>query len=337
MATINYGDIGQRTAAWAATEMLKNASPVNVLAMFGQVKAIPQNKAETVKFRRVMPFAPATTPLVEGVTPTARTLQYEDVTVTLQQYGDLVALSDKVIDLSEDPVLKDATVELGKQAGGTLEQIIYNVVKGGTTVFYANGASRAAVNTVHSLNKQRKVTRYLNDMKAKKFTSILSASTNVGTRPIEAAFVAVAHTNLEADIRNLSGFVPTSAYGQRSVLCPQEIGSVEDVRYVTSPDLDGWLNAGGSPGGTVESAGGSAADVYPILFFGEDAFGVTPLRNKMVNAKSNEPITPTVINAAPSKSDPLGQRAVAGWKAYFAAVRLNETWMARLEVSASAL
>lgn len=338
MAQTTYGDISQRTAAYAMTEMLKNTMPVNILAMFGQSKPIPANKAETVKFRRPIPFSPATTPLVEGVTPTARVMQYEDVQVTLQQYGDVVVITDKVADLSEDPVLADATRELGKQAGGTLEQIVYNVVKGGTTVFYANGASRAAVNTVLSLNKQRKVTRYLKDMKAKKFTSILAPSVNIGTKPIEASYIAVAHTNLEADIRNLAGFVPVAEYGQRSPVCEHEIGSVEDVRYVLSPDLDGFANAGGTPGGTVESTGGSAADVYPILYFGEEAFGVTPLRNKMVDAKSNMPITPSVINpGTATKDDPLGQRGYAGWKAYFAAVRLNETWMARLEVAASAL
>ena len=338
MTQTTYGSINQRTAAWAIKEMLNNAMPVNVLALFGQSKPIPANKAETVKFRRAIPFTPATTPLVEGVTPTARAMQYEDIPVTLAQYGDVVVITDKVADLAEDPVLADATRELGKQAGATLEQLVYGVVKGGTTVFYANGASRAAVNTVLSLNKQRKVTRYLNAMKAKKFTSILAPSVNIGTKPIEAAYIAVAHTNLGADIRNLAQFVPVAQYGQRSPLCEYEIGSVEDVRYVLSPDLAGWADVGGTPGGTVESTGGSAADVYPILYFGEEAFGVTPLRNKMVDAKSNMPITPSVINPGTiDKSDPLGQRGYAGWKAWFAAVRLNETWMARLEVAASAL
>ena len=338
MAITTFGDIGQRTAAFAMTDMLAHSIPVQVLAMFGQNRPIPANKAETVKFRRAIPFAPATTPLVEGVTPAARVVQFEDVQVTLQQYGDLTIITDKVADLSEDPVLSTATQLLGEQAGATLEQLVYNVVKGGTVVFYANGASRAAVNTTISLNKQRKVTRQLKAKKAKKFTRILSGSTSIGTTPIEAAYVAVAHTNLEADIRNMAGFVPTAEYGQRTVLCPQEIGSVEDVRYVLSPDLQAFADAGGTPGGTVESTSGSAADVYPILFFGEDAFGVTPLRSKMVDAKSNMPITPMVLNpGTPSKSDPLAQRGYVSWKAYFAALILNQEWMARLEVAASAL
>lgn len=333
-----YGDISQRTAAWAATEMLKHAEPVNILSLFGASKPIPRNKAETVKFRRPIPFPPVTTPLQEGVTPAGGTIRYEDVTVTLLQFGDVRTITDKVQDLAEDPVLSDATMLSGEQAGATLEQVTYGVVKGGTSVFYTNGATRAAVNTPITLSKQRKVTRYLKAMKAKKFTRILSGSVNIGTRPIEAAYIAVCHTDLEADVRNLVGFVSVAEYGQRQPVCEQEIGSVEDVRYVMSPDLDAWADAGGAPGTTVVSTGGAKADVYPILFFGMEAYGVTPLKNAKTGGKSNMAITPIVLNPnVPRGGDPLGQNGTVGWKTYFNAVRLNETWMARMECAASEL
>lgn len=339
MTRTAYGDISQRTAAYAYNTMLEHAEPVCVLGKFGTVKAIPKNKAETVKFRRPIPFTAATTPLQEGVTPNARQMLYEDVSVTLEQFGELVVITDKVNDLSEDPVLNDASMMAGENAGRTLEQIIYGVVRGGTSVFYANGNARNAVNTAITLNKQRKVTRYLKSMKAKKFTRILDGSVNIGTQPMEAAYVAIAHTDLEADIRNLAGFVPTSKYGTRTTISEYEIGQVEDVRYILSPDLAEFADAGGAAGGNFESTTGTNADVYPILYFGMDAFGLTPLKNsKGPDMKSNMAMTPTVINPGTiDKSDPLGQRGYVGWKAWFNAVRLNETWMARLEVAASAL
>ena len=337
--TINtYGDISQRTAAHAMMDMLDHARPVNILAMFGQVKSIPRNKAETVKFRRRIPFDAVTSPLQEGVTPTARAIRFEDVTVSLLQWGEVIVITDKVHDLGEDPVLKEATAEAGENAGRTLEQVIWGVVKGGTSVFYANGANRAAVNTPISLNRQRAITRFLKKMKAKKHTKVLSGSPNIGTSPIEAAFIAVGHTDLESDIRNLAGFVPTAEYGQRTVICEHEIGSVEDVRYVLSPDLEGFPNAGGAAG-AMTSTGGAQADVYPILFLGMDAYGLTPLKSsKGADGKNNQSIVPTVLNpGTPDKSDILGQRGYVGWKTYFNAVRLNETWMVRGEFAASSL
>ena len=131
--------------------------------------------------------------------------------------------------------------------------------------------------------------------------------------------------------------MPTAEYGQRSVVSTHEIGAVEDVRYVLSPDLAEFPDAGGAAG-AMESTTGTNADVYPIIYFGMDAFGMTPLKNSKVDGKSNLAIMPTVINPGTiDKSDPLGQRGYVGWKAWFNAVRLNETWMARLEVAATAL
>lgn len=331
MTTTTYGSISQRTAAYAATTMLSHAEPVNILAKFGQVKAAPRNKAETVTFRRPIPFAPALTPLAEGVTPTPHRIQYEDVPVTLKEWGDLIEITNKVEDLSEDPVLADASKLAGEQAGATLEQVIYGVIRGGTSVFYANGASRSAVNTPISLNKQRAVTRYLKRMKAKMLSSILSGSVNIGTKPVEAAYVAVCHTDCEADIRNMTGFIAVANYGSRQTISPYELGSVESVRYIVSPDLGPWTDAGGAAGGTMLSTGGTASDVYPIIFLGEEAYGLVPLKGK-------ESITPTVINPGDiDKSDPLGQRGYVGWRSWFNAVRLNETWMARCEVAVTKL
>jgi len=328
--TTTYGDINQRTAGWAANEMLKHAEPELVLAKFGQTKPMPKNKAEKVKFRRPVPFGAATTPLVEGVTPNAQKMAYEDVEVTLNQYGVPIEISDKVADLAEDPVLKDASMLAGEQAALTVEMITYGAIKAGTNVFYANGTARNQVNTAISLDKQRAVTRGLRAQKAAFITNVLSGSTNYSTKPVEQAYVAVAHTNLESDIRNLAGFISTAEYGSRQILCAQEIGSVENVRYVLSSELDAWPDAGGAFNGMLTTSG-AQADVYPVIFIGRDAYGLVPLKG--MNA-----ITPMVINPGqPSKSDPLGQRGYVSWKTYFAAVILNQNWMARLEVAATSL
>ncbi len=332
--TTTYGDINQRTAAWAATEMLRHAEPVIVLNRFGASKPLPKNKADTVKFRRPIPFAAATTPLVEGVTPTAQKMAYEDVTAIIKQWGRPIEITDVVADLAEDPVLKDAAMLAGEQAGLTTEMVTYGIIKAGTNVFYANGTGRSDVNTPISLTKQRAVTRALKAQKAMKITNILSPSPAYGTRAVEASYVAVCHTDVESDIRGMAGFTPVAEYGSRQPLCPEEIGCVEDVRYVLSPELSPWADAGGAKAGavgTMVSTTGTSADVYPVLYIGRDAYGVVPL-------KGAGAISPSVLNpGTPSKSDPLGQRGYVSWKAYFTAVILNQVWMARLEVAVTAL
>lgn len=323
-----YGDINQRTAIWAMVEMLSHAEPVLILSRFGLQKPMPMNKANQAKFRRPVPFPAATTPLVEGVTPAAQKMAYEDVPVQMAQYGATVEITDVINDMAEDPVLADASMLCGEQAGATVEQVIYGAVKAGTNVFYANGTARNAVNTVITLALQRKITKFLKAQKAKPITSILAGSTSYDTHPVEAAYIAVTHTDCESDIRNMAGFIPVAKYGSRSPVCPEEIGSVEGVRYILSPDLASFADAGGAKG-AMQSTSGTNADVYPVIFFGKEAYGLVPL-------KGQSAITPMVVNMKPSASDPLAQRGYVSWKTYFACARLNESWMCRGEVAVTA-
>ena len=327
--TTTYGDIGQRTAAWAAVEMLSHAAPVLCIQKFGMTKPIPANKADNAKFRRPIPYGPATVPLVEGITPSPQKAQYEDVPVQLKQYGAYVEITDQVMDMSEDPVLKDQTQLCGEQAAATMEQVTFGALIAGTSVFYTNGSVRSSVNTALGLSKQRAVTRFLMAQKAMRISSILDGSPNYMTRPIEQAWIAVGHTDLDNDIRNLAGFIPTASYGSRSLVSDYEVGSIEQIRYVLTPEMPTWADAGGAKG-SMMSTSGTSADVYPLLVLGKEAFGCVPLKGKGA-------ITPQVVNPKPAAGDPLGQRGTVGWKAYFAAVILNQQWMARVETAATAL
>jgi N4-gp56 family major capsid protein len=329
MAITTYAGLSQRTTAYAAKEMLAHAEPILCLSKFGMTKPMPKNKANVIKFRRPVPLAVATTPLTEGTTPTSQALSYEDVTVTLSQFGNVVEITDVVADLAEDPVLKDAAMLCGEQAGETIETLMWGVIQGGTNVFYNNGAARNAVNTAITLVKQRGITRQIKAERGKKITSMISSSVKYGTEAVAPAYIAFAHTDLESDIRELAGFTPTEKYGSMQAL-PYEIGKVEDVRYLLTPVLSSIPNAGGAKGAMV-STGGTSADVYPVVYVAKDAYGHVAL-------KGAEAISPSIINPGQlDKSDPLGQKGMVGWKTYHKSFIANQAWMARLECAATAL
>lgn len=163
-----------------------------------------------------------------------------------------------------------------------------------------------------------------------KITQVLDGSPNYQTRPVEASYVAVAHTDVEADIRNLANFIPVAEYGNRRTISEYEMGSCEEFRFLTSPDLDPVEDAGGAKG-AMKSTAGTSADVYPVLLFGKEAWGMVPLRGQ-------GSVEPTIIPVnQKTKDDPLGQRGYAGWKLWHLAMILNELWMARLEVAVTDL
>lgn len=336
MPQTRYTDAGvsPRTNVYAAREMLKHAAPVVILDKLGMLRPMPKNKTQAIKFRRPRTFTAATTPLVEGVTPSSTQFSYEDVSANLSQYGQVVEITDVIEDTHEDPVLNDAAQQAGENIGRTVEALTWGVLRAGTNVYYANGTQRTDVNTPISLNKQRAVVRGLKAQKAMKITKVLDGSVDFQTKPIEAAFVAVHHTDVEQDIRGLAGFVPVSEYGQRTPINEYELGSVEDVRYLCSPDLEPFADGGGAKAGsgtTMVSSAGTSADVYPVLYLGKEAYGIVPLRG--VGA-----VSPTILRPGkPDKSDPLGQRGFVGWKTWHTSVILNQAWMARLEVAVTEL
>lgn len=330
MTTYGGAGVTPRTNVYAYDTMLEHAKPVMVLEKLGKAIRMPKNKTETIKFRRPVPFTAADTPLQEGVTPSATQMMFEDVSAQLREYGQVVVITDKIEDLHEDPVLTEASEQCGENIGRTLEKLNYGVVRAGTNVFYQNGTARTDVNTAVTLPKLRAVVRALKAQKAQKITKILSGSQDFATRPVEAAFVAVCHTDLESDIRNLAGFIPVAEYGQRNPLNEHEIGTVEELRFVTSPDLAPFADAGAATS-TMVSTGGSNADVYPIMVFGQDAWAHVALRGM-------GSISPSIIPVGQkTKDDPLGQRGYVGWKTWHAACLLNQAWLARLEVAATEL
>jgi N4-gp56 family major capsid protein len=303
-----------------------------VLDKLGQVKPLPKNKSQTIAFRRPNTFQAATNPLVEGTTPTAGTFSYTDVQTTLKQYGEVRIVTDVIEDTHEDQVLNDIVQQLGDNIGRTMEALTWGVIRAGTNVAYANGVARTDVNTPVSLSKIRAATATLKRNKGKQITKTLDSSVNFATRAIEPGYVAVCHTDLDADIRSLPGFVPVAQYGTRKTVSDQEIGTVETVRFITSPDLDPFLDAGAAKSGSgteMISTTGTSADVYPILVLAQDAFATVALRGAGAVDVSIIPVNQR------DKNDPLGQRGYAGWKAYFAALILNQSWMVRLEVAAT--
>lgn len=327
-------------------EILAHSIPVEVLGITGMQKAMPKNNGKTVSMRRYRPYGALATnentknrPIVdatahiltEGTAPTADTLVPDDVEISLTQYGCLYQLSDQTVDMYEDDVPSEMKKQCGERVGLLREMVRYGIVKAGTNVFYSGGTTRGTVDEKLTLKVLRKASRTLQANHAKKITGILAPSVNIGTLPVESAYMVFVHTDAEADVRDLAGFVHVSEYGQRKVVNENEIGSVENFRFITSPELAPYTDSGALTGVTGLFSSGTKVDVYPFIICGEDAWGQLALRG-------DNALDPTWIPPGEkSKSDPLGQRGFVGAKFYFACKILNEGWLAVIEAGVSDL
>ena len=354
MAIQNYSTAASRNLIRAAQGMLEHAQPITVLGDFGTQREMPQNSTDTLVFRRTLPFGASATGttyegskryvgtpdvgdgssfvLSEGVTPDSNTISFQDVTVTLQQYGVLFKYSNKVEQLYEDDIPGEMVKLTGETLAEVMEMVRYGVLKAGSTVIYANGSSRAAVNTAISLNAIRKAARTLESNRARRVTSRVAPGVNFGTRAVQPSYVVFCHTDTVADVRNLPGFTRVEEYGSFKPIHDREIGACEDFRFISSPLLKPFAAAGDDVGASgMFSLAGVKVDVYPFIVIGEDAWGQVALKGMAA-------IKPIVLKASQTNhANPLGQFGYVGASTWFATVRLNDAFMARIEAGVTAL
>ena len=332
--TTTYDDISPRTNGLARRKLLERGQRLMVAERFGYFDPQQKNKTKTAMWRRYNSLARATSPLAEGVPPAGQKLTYTDITATLEQYGDSVDITDVVKDTHEDIVDMEALDLCAEQIAETVEELRINVLKAGTTVYYANGVSaRTSVNSPATRGDFRKIKRFFQKYKGRVITRIIKASGKISTEPVAPAYFAMGHTDLDSDLRDLSGFIPVEQYSDSDKSLPGEIGKIEAIRIILTSMFDSW-QAGGASGTTYLSGGNAvtsaaSCDVYPMIIVAKNAYAIVPLQGEKA-------VTPYIVNPKPQVSDKLAQIGFVAWKLMTTAAILNENWIARLEVAATA-
>lgn len=330
MATTTLTQVAPGVQAFYDRNLLSRAQPADVHGRFGQKRPVSQRNGNQIKFRRYSQLAAATSALTEGVTPTGSSLAVTDVTATLAQYGDYVTLSDLVSMTNQDAVVTEATDVLGDQAGTTIDQIRRDVLVAGTNVAYANGvADRLSVITKVSAADLDKAIRFLKNQNAKFMKEGIPPSDGVGTGAIRKAFVGIVHPDVEFDLEGITGFRAVSDYPSQMSVMEDEIGAYKNIRFVSSTNAKVFADATTATTAGFKVSGSGKNDVYAILIIAAEAYGVCPLSGQAMQ---------TYVKALGSagSADPLEQRSTVGWKATTTTQILNQAWMTRIEVLATA-
>lgn len=296
--------------------MLERGLPLLVHSLFAQVKDIPVNNTNAIRFRRYGALATNTTPLADGVTPLGKTLSTTNVDATVSQYGDYVILTDWVKLTTVDPLLQETAEVLGEQAMQSLDIIVRDILNAGSTIQYAGAvAGRVNIATSNKISKAevKKAVKTLKNANASRITTMVSPDSGYNTTPIDASFVAIVHPNTTFDLQDITEFVPVEKYANKAKLLPGEVGKLMEVRFIETTYAKVF---------TGEGDGG--IDVYSTMIMGKNAYGTSRISGHALK---------NIIKGLGSAGteDPLDQRASSGWKATLVAVRLNETFMLRLE------
>lgn len=314
-------DIPHAVASFYDRLLLEREKPYLVHTNFGQVRNIPVGNTGTIKFRKYNTLAVNITPLTEGVTPDGTSATVTDITAVALWYGDYITFSDQVTIESPDPVLTELTEVLSEQAGQSVEVLTRNVLVAGTNVMHADASSPkvnaattdvAVTDTLDATILNLAISD-LRSSNAKYITSFVSPDKGYETSPVAPCFVGVVHPMLATSLKAITNFVPVEKYANQAQVMDNEIGKYDRVRFVESTQA--YVD---------EGAGAGGIDVYSLLIFAKDAYGITAISGNSMK----------MIVKALGKSgsaDPLNQRGTIGWKANHITKILNQSWMIRVE------
>lgn len=322
---------GNPTNLYNAGRILKSIDVVEVLDRLVKTISVPANKSETVNLMRSVTPDPRATEVAEGVNPAARALTYENVQRTFQEFVEVFSVSSRQAELGEQDVLMDSKDRLVDLMKRTRERNAWFEYRSGTQRGFNSLAhtARAQVNGAITLGRVRTAVRALRAGRAMTIRQMTNGSVNQGTTAVEAAFISLSHTDTQADIRALPGFVPLANIGGAARNIPELFGQVDNVMFITSQEFDPFFGEGAaSPGAlNMRSAGGANVDVYPYVIFGAEALGKCNLK---LGGSTMGCVEMNVL-AAPDKSDPGNQRRLVTCRWWDAPVILQQLHVFRIE------
>lgn len=289
--------------AFYDTALLENSREASVFNQFGKRQAITHGTS--VEWRRFDTFAPATTPLEEGVTPTGSTLGMSSITAQLSQHGDFVPVSDVLEYAAVDDVIFGATEEMGNAGGETDDILTRNAILTGTSVAYcplADGTvptSRAELDGTARLTPAlvNKAATFLKKMKAPK---------------INGYYACILHPSVAEDLRNSDEWKEFHKYNAVNPIFKGEIGELHGVKFIESNNAKVWAADDGA--------------VYASLFFGADAWGKVDPEGMGMEM---------IIKDKSEIGGPLEQFSTIGYKFMHAAKILHEERLIRVESNSS--
>lgn len=318
VATTTTSDISNTIKTYFDRVLLETLDPTLRFFQFADKKPVPKNEGTSVRWNRVSRFDLGRI-LTQGTSMTlsaGRNLSTVAISAIVNQYGDIVPISDVASWASIMDVGKAAVERLGAQMAETIDRVTANAI--------INHVSAANALGHHLFKTSTELTDYWG------MTSTISAgimtvsSTNViavsdvkdsvfklrslNVKPYTGNdYIAIMNTETAADFVGDSQFINFHQYVEKGVdtLYNGELGKVYGCRVVDAPT--GPAMRGSNSGGTASTI------AYGTVIFGKGFYGAVDFPEGMN----------TYIADGASKSDPLNQITVYGWKANYASKVLN--------------
>lgn len=251
-----------------------------VAYQFGDPLRLDKHRGTTYtasRYDRVnLPFAP----LSEGVPPLGESMPLAQVTVTAQQWGDAIYVTD-VADLTiKHPLFQKAIELTGMALAETLERNTLNTLMSGTNVNYVGSVgARSALSNSNILTRseiERAVAilvtlgapRYSGD--EREDMKIDAGAPTMASRDPKAMphYVGIIHPLVVQNLREDSSLFNAWSYSDINRLYNYEVGEAGGLRMCQSNQVPSFVGAATVGNGTAGTNGALASGTYYIIVTG---------------------------------------------------------------------
>lgn len=318
LATTTMSDVSNVVKTFYDKVLLETLDPELKYYQFAEKKPVPKGEGSSVYWNQAVKFDVGRI-LTEGQPATisaGRNLSTTRVSAIVNQYGDWCGISDLADYTAMIDLGRMAAERLGAQAAKTIDRVIANAI-----LFNVSASGRM---NHFRFKTSTEVTDYYGmastisaGIMTVSATNILAVSDirgcvfelrRLAVKPYSGQdYIGILPVESMEDIAGDSTFTAFHQYVDKGVdaLYNGEMGKIYGCRLIAAPN--GPCVRGSNYGATASSVG------YVSMIFGKGFYGATEWDGGIK----------TYISKGASKSDPLNQMAVYGWKANFAAKVLD--------------
>lgn len=248
--------------------------------------------------------------LTENIDMTTQAITGSLKEVKVTEYGNAVAVTEKLLRTSYDDTMARVSTLLGRDYALVLDCELRDVALTGTNVVYADKvANRVGLASTNTLKVST----------IKDAVEILS--TNNAPKVGGANWVCFVHPHQSRGLRDDSAWINASNYGAPDQLFTGEIGRIDDTIFIettlmkngacaqTDPAYDADLKTGAS---------GNQTNIYKAVIFGQSYYGLA---------------TALPVEIRDNGVEDFGRRRSLAWYSLFGVAKLNDEYGVVIETA----
>lgn len=291
MTTVLSSNLVSDQEKFIANQLIQRSMLKLLAASFCEPVKQPEGSGKTAYFVRYKRMNVPLQTLTEGVDPASSDFSIESVSVVLDQWGDILSVSDVGELTTKHPVLQQMVELLSDNAQRVIDREIQLVMLAGTNVIYGDGTATSRATITDSMIVDDTILQTAritlsNAGAASRFgpvqygTQVVSGDSMGAASSVQAGghFAALCDPSIMGDIMakasSFGTWVAVQTYQNKMALYNSEVGTWQGFRFIESNFMPRYVRLGNIT--SLVASGSAFGTNTPTVTASVGAGGLTP-------------------------------------------------------------